>query len=310
MMYIVTGVDGQLGGKVAENMVKEISGEQLIFTAPDLGRIPAEKMKKWKNQGVSIRTASYDDKEQMIAAFQGGDRIYMVSSIKNGPERQQQHKNTIEAIKESGLSHVTYTSFLGADQKDRFQYVLPDHTMTEELIHESGLEWNVMRNNLYLENYLISFPQLSLVYGNKWRTTAGEGKATFIAKDDSGRVAAALLLGKGEHNTAYNVTGTLISEREICEMVSERMGIEIEYIPMTNEEYFEWMDSIYIPRTTDGDYSKSPVPWCSNDMVTNEAGIREGFMAVETDTVEKLTGRKPLKACELVEVYAHLWSSK
>ena len=35
----------------------------------------------------------------------------------------------------------------------------------------------------------------------------------------------------------------------------------------------------------------SPVPWCGNDMVTNESSIRDGLMAVQADTVKKLTGR-------------------
>jgi len=34
MGYIVAGADGQLGGRVATNMLNEVSGEQLIFTCP------------------------------------------------------------------------------------------------------------------------------------------------------------------------------------------------------------------------------------------------------------------------------------
>lgn len=43
MYYIVTGCDGQLGGRVANNMLKEVPGEQLIFTCPFLDRLPKEK---------------------------------------------------------------------------------------------------------------------------------------------------------------------------------------------------------------------------------------------------------------------------
>ncbi len=32
MKYIVTGCDGQLGGRVAANMIKEVPGQDLIFT--------------------------------------------------------------------------------------------------------------------------------------------------------------------------------------------------------------------------------------------------------------------------------------
>ena len=34
MRYIVTGCDGKLGGRVAENMLKEVQPSELIFTCP------------------------------------------------------------------------------------------------------------------------------------------------------------------------------------------------------------------------------------------------------------------------------------
>lgn len=310
MKYIVTGVDGQLGGRVAANMLQEVSGDQLIFTCSDLSRIPAEKAEAWQKQGVTLRAANYDNKEQMIEAFTGGDRIWMVSGILNGPARVIQHKDAINAAKAAGVKHITYTSFLGANRPEYTQYVLPDHTATEAYLRESGLQFNIMRNNLYLENYLTNSVLFANLSDNKWCTTAGEGKATFIAKDDSGRVATALLLGKGEPNIGYDVTGNLISQREICELIAEFSGIPYEYVPMNHDQFYEYLDSINVPRGTDGDYSKSPVPWCSHDMVTNEGSISDGLMAIETDTVEKLTGRKPIAARDLLQKYRIVWEDR
>ncbi|TZE81012.1 NmrA family NAD(P)-binding protein [Calorimonas adulescens] len=311
MRYVVTGVDGQLGGRVAENMLHEVSGEQLIFTCPDLKRLPKEKVQAWKKQGVTIREANYDNKEQMTEAFRGGDRIFLVSSIINGPKRVQQHKNAIDAAIAAGVKHITYTSFLGANREEYNQYVLPDHTATEKYLRESGVDYNIMRNNLYMENYLINSVILANISDNKWITPAGDGKATFVAKDDSGRVATALLLGKGEHNKDYDVTGgELISEGEICAMIAEASGINYEYVPVNPDEFFKYLDSIHVPRTTDGDYSQSPVPFCGNDMVTNEFSIRDGLMAIETDTIEKLTGRKPLRVRDLIDKYSFVWKER
>lgn len=311
MRYIVTGADGQLGGRVAANMLKEVAGEQLIFTSPNLGRIAPETMKSWQEHGVTVREADYNNKEQMTEAFKGGDRIYIVSGVVIGPERVQQHKNVIDAAIAAGVSHVTYTSFLGANREGYYQFVLPDHTETEEYLRQTGVAYNIMRNNLYMENYFTNSVMLAFLSDNKWYTAAGEGKATFIAKDDSGRVATALLLGKGEPNKDYDVVGgELISQREICKLISEASGIDFEYISLGNDDFYEYLDSIHIPRDSHGDYSKSPVPWCSNDMVTNEASIRDGLMAIEADTVERLTGRKPLTARDLIEQYSFVWKNR
>ncbi len=310
MRYIVTGADGQLGGRVAANMMKEVPASQLIFTCPSLSRLPQEKLATWKSQGIEVREANYDDGAQMTEAFKDGDRMFFVSSVLNGPERVKQHISVINAAVEAGVKHITYTSFLGANRPEYTQYVLPDHTATEEYLRKSGLDYNIMRNNLYLENYLTNSVLFANLTENKWCTTAGEGKATFIAKDDSGRVATALLLGKGENNKDYDVTGNLISQREICEMIAEFSGIPYQYVPMNTEAFYTYLDSIHIPRGTDGDYSKSPVPWCSNDMVTNEKSIGDGWMAIETNTVELLTGRKPLNANELLNRYRVVWEER
>lgn len=237
MKYLITGADGKLAGRVAENMLREMPGEQLIFTCPDLSRLWHEKKKAWEEKKVTVGEANYNDEAQMTKVFSGVDRLFFISSIINGPKRVEQHKNVIEACKKAGVKHITYTSFLGADREGYNQYVLPDHRATEQMLKESGISYNIMRNNLYLENYLTTSVMLAMLSNNIWGTTAGEGKVTSIAKDDSARCGAALLLGKGEENKAYDLTSTKpVSQREICNMIAKKSGILFVYCPMNVEE--------------------------------------------------------------------------
>jgi len=311
MKYVITGVDGKLSSRVAENMLKNVSGNQLIFTCPNLDRIPENKKKLWEDLGVELKKASYDDKEEMVQAFRGGERLFFISSILNGEKRVQQHKKVIEACQEAKIKHITYTSFFGANREGYNQYVLPDHRATEKMLRECGIDYNIMRNNLYMENYLTTSVMLAMLSNNVWGTTAGEGKVTSIAKDDSARVATALLLGKGEHNKDYDLTSLEpVSQREICKMIAEKSGIPFVYKPMNKEEYLEYLKVLHIPETTDGDFSKSPVPFCSNDMITNEAGISDGQMGVVSHDVELLTGRKPLEVRDLLDEYSYVWKNK
>lgn len=313
MKYIITGCDGKLGGRVAENMINSTATKNLIFTCPDPDRIFPETKKRWLNLGIEIRRADYDQYAGMVKAFEGGDRILIISGVLIGEKRVQQHKNAIEAAIAANIKHITYVSFLGAsDPKYAHVYVTPDHTATESYLHEvcysEGVEFNIMRNNLYMENYLTTSVMLALISKNKWYTTAGEGKATYIAKDDSALAATALLLGAGEKNKAYNITGSeSISQRDICEIVSKESGIHIEYCPVSKDEFFNYLDSIGIPRDTDQDFSNSPVPWCGNDMVTNEASIAEGLMDVLSDDFEKLTLQKAKTAKQLISTYSYIW---
>lgn len=311
MKYIVTGCDGQLGGRVANFALEKIQGKELIFTCPDLNRLNPDKKRNWEEQGVTIKQANYDNKEEMIKTFKGGDRIFFLSSIINGPKRVQQHKNVIDACKEAGIKHITYTSFFGANRENYNQYVLEDHRPTEAYLKASGIEYNIMRNNLYMENYLTVSVILAMLSNNVWGTNACDGKATYIAKDDSARCAVALLLGKGEPNKDYDITSlNPRSQREICEMISKKSGIDFKFVPMNDEEFLNYLKAIHIPETTDGDFSKSPVPFCSNDMVTNEKGIAYGQMGVVSHDVELLTGRKPLEIEDLIDTYSYVWEEK
>lgn len=310
MRYVITGADGQLGGRVADNVLREVPGTELTFTCINPDRIPRERAEAWNRAGVRLVQADYEKPEQLAEAFAGADRLFLLSGVVIGERRVQQHRNAIDAAIAADIQHITYTSFFGANRPGYHQYVLPDHTATEEYLTTCGVPYAIMRNNLYLENYFLNSVMLANIDGNRWVTGAGTGKATFIAKDDSGRVGAALLLGKGEDNTGYDVTGRLIGEDEICELVRDASGIDYQYISLPDDELYDYLDSLYIPRTSKGNFSKSPFPWCSNDVVTNEGGVRDGLMAVETDTVERLTGRKPVDPRDLVERYSFVWRDR
>jgi len=313
MKYIVTGCDGKLGGRVAGNMLEHISPKELIFTCPFLNRLNPEKKTNWESLGVTVSQANYNNVEEMAKAFEGGDRLYIVSAVTIGEIRVQQHKNVVDAAIKAGIKHITYTSFLGASNPAyEHVYVTPDHTATEKYIcekhEETGISYNFMQDNLYMENYLTTSVMLALMSENKWYTTAGEGKATFVPKDDVARLATALLLGKGEDNKTYLACGgESISQRDIVTLISELSGKNIEYCPVNHAEFFEYLDSVHIPRTATGDYSQSPVPWCGNDMVTNEASIAEGLMDVSSNAIELLTGQKPKTVREIAQNYSYIW---
>lgn len=314
MKYIITGCNGDLGGRVAANMLSEVSGDQLIFTCSDLSRVAPEKLKAWQDKGVSVRQANYDNVEEMAEAFKGGNRIYIVSGTTIGDTRVRQHKNAVDAAISAGVEHITYTSCVGAsDPACAHFYVVPDHTITEKYIRqkhdETGVGYNFMQNNLYLDSFMGMQVVVSIANGNKWYTNAGDGKATFIAKDDSARVAAALLLGKGEDGKSYEVCGSeSISPRELCGIVNEIGGLQIEYCPLTDEQYYEYFDAMNIPRLATGDFSNAPIRVSSTDIVSNERGIADGFLNIASTDVELLTGRKPITPRELAEAYKGMWS--
>lgn len=305
--YAITGVDGQLAGKIVDNVLREVDGAQLILTSPAPERIPAAKLAEWTAHGAVLRPGDYSDPDQLAASLHGADAGFMISAMTVGEVRQAQHRNAIDAFKAAGVGRIVYSSGFLAGEDEPASVVIVDHHATELYLRASGLTWNVFRDNLYLENYLYAFAQIAIEEG-RWRTSAGDTPAYLVAKADCAAVGAALLLGRGEPDTGYDVTGgEAISVHEICDLVAAKAGIDIVYDPMTDEELYAYYDSLHIPRQATGDFSRSPYKWCSDDIVTNEAAIREGFLNNPSPDVEKLTGRTPLTVRDLIDDAAKAW---
>lgn len=70
---------------------------------------------------------------------------------------------------------------------------------------------------------------------------------------------------------------------------------------------FAYFDSLGVPRHASDVVPKGPIPWSSDDMVTFGQAIREGFFDVQTDNVERLTGRKPKTLRQVMTEYRASW---
>jgi uncharacterized protein YbjT (DUF2867 family) len=98
-----------------------------------------------------VRVAPYDDPASLQAALAGVDRLLLISSSEVG-RSVQQHQNVIEAAKAAGVQFIAYTSAPLAATTSLI--LAPDHKATEELLFSSGMDFTILRNNWYTENYL------------------------------------------------------------------------------------------------------------------------------------------------------------
>ncbi|MET4639247.1 NAD(P)H-binding protein [Mycetocola sp. 2940] len=302
-MIIVTGVGGYVAGKTAERLLADVGPDELIVTSRN-----EERLAQWRDRGVDARKADYEDDVQALTeAFRGGTRLFMVSAMEAGPNRQRQHRNAVAAAQAAGIEHIVYTSFIGAEKSDVNSFEIADHKFTESLIIESGMSWTFLRNNQYADAMAENQAAIALTSGRSIGNT-GDGQVAFVARDDVAAVAAKVLLGEGERNTAYEVTGPdLLTYREVGTMIADLSGAPIEIIDLTDEQMYEMWDALGVPRQATGDFSHSPVPWCSDGMVTFGQLVRSGNMAKVTDVVERFTGQKPRSLRDLMIERRHTW---
>lgn len=302
-MYVVTGVGGYIGAAVVENLLKDgIAPGQIRVTSRN-----EETLDRWRARGVEVHKADFNDKAALVEAFRGADHVFMVSTMEAGPSRQQQHRNAVEAAREAGVGHIVYTSFLTAGKPEVNSLEVADHKLTEQLLRDSGIAWNFMRNNQYADAMAENQAAIAIGSGRSIGNT-GRGRVGFVSRDDVAAVAAKLLQGLGEPDTAYDITGPeALDFSQVADLIKELSGATFSVIDLSDEDMYAMWDSLGVPREATGDFSRSPVPWCSDGMVSFGRMIRDGHLDVVTDVVERFTGRKPKSLRALMLERRHLW---
>lgn len=222
---------------------------------------------------AEIRRMSYTNTPEVVEALKGIDILLMVSAREN-PERVKEHKEFLDAAKLAGVEHIVYTSFYGADEKATF-ILSRDHAQTEAYIKELGFTYTFLRDNFYLD-FLID-----IAFENgEIRGPAGSGKVSAVARKDTSRVAAEILLNPKEwENQTLNLTGPEdLSMEKIVALLSKETGKTITYVDESVEEAYE-------------SRKKWPAQtWEYDAWVSTYTAIKVGEQAGVSTDIEKVLG--------------------
>ncbi|MEO6041285.1 MAG: NAD(P)H-binding protein [Croceibacterium sp.] len=298
---IVTGASGAFGGAAAEMLLARCAPEDLIL----LSRTP-DKLAHLAERGADVRQADFDDRSTLRRAVEGGERMLLISTVRVG-SRVQQHTAAVEAAVATGVKHVVYTSLLGVRTPGNPSVEGLDHIATEKMIEASGLAFTHLRDSLYAEAVATAMAIPALTAGHK-PENAGRGRVPIVSRDDCVATAVGVLMQDGHANRAYNVTGPeLWALPDAMALVSQMAGKPIEIEPVDDEGMYAYFDSLGVPRKASDVMPDGPIPWASEGMVTFGQSIREGFMDVVSDDVERITGRPPRTLSSVFEQYQGAW---
>jgi len=132
----------------------------------------------------------------------------------------------------------------------------------------------------------------SILQEGKMYLQHGEAYHAPIAAEDIGRSVAAILENPEKHNGKRHVlTGPdRLSQKNIAAITSEVLGMPIEYIAITDEQWAEAMNQ-----------SGLPSEFLVKHLVQVGIDYRKGVFDEVTTTVEELTGQKPMKMKTFIE---------
>lgn len=286
MAIAISGASGSYGRATVEGLLEKVPATDLIL----ISRSP-DKLAHFAERGCVVRKGDFDDRAAMIAALDGAETMLLISTGRVG-RRVPQHGNAIDAAIASGVRHIVYTSFVGISD-DNPALVIRDHGGTEAWLRRSEISWTALRDSQYADAMTDTAGPAALRAG-VWRASTGQGRIAFVTREDCVACAVAVLSTSGHENRVYNITGPeRLRFRDVAEIVGDVAGVALPYEEVSSNDMYAMLDAIGIPREAKDDLVVGGFPWSSDDMVSFERAIHDGYFDVISNDVEKLLGRPP-----------------
>ncbi|MDO9481641.1 MAG: SDR family oxidoreductase [Hydrogenophaga sp.] len=279
-MIAITGATGQLGRLVIQNLLNTVPASQIVAAV----RSP-EKAADLAALGVQVRQADYAQSATLDAAFQGVDKLLLISSSEVG-QRAPQHAAVIAAAQKAGVKLLAYTSLLRADSSPLG--LAAEHKETEAMLRASGLPHVLLRNGWYTENYTGSVPA-ALQYGAVMGS-AKDGRIASAARADYAAAAAAVLTKEGQAGQVYELAGdTAYTLAELAAEIAKQSGKPVVYNDLPQAAYAAALVQVGLPEGF------------AALLADSDVGASKGALFDDSHQLSQLIGRPTTPLAEVVK---------
>lgn len=227
MTIAVTAASGQLGAAIVETLKASQGAGNVIA----LARTPANATKL----GVEVRPGDYDSPDDLRASLAGVDTVLLVSGLDAPEKRIIQHRNVIAAAKAAGVSKIVYTSIQGPEEGTGFSPVVQSNRQTETDIRESGLDWVIGRNGIYIE------PDVEYIEGYRARgeiaNCAGNARCGYTTRPELAAAYASLLTRSDLDGRTLDLHGAPLTQAELAAHLNRTFGTTLVYRETSVEDF-------------------------------------------------------------------------
>jgi NAD(P)H dehydrogenase (quinone) len=284
MTIAITGGSGKLGRMAAEFALDSIPASELVVTT----RTP-QNLAGLADRGVGVRYADFDQPESLRAAFEGVDRLLVISASNATGKRHDEHSAAVSAAQAAGVRRILFTSMPNVeDHSHPSGLVAEEYRDAEQMITASGLPYTILRVAPYAELNVVERFVL-FTEGGTLKMNSGDGKVAFISRSEVAASAAAALVSDSFENQIIDITGDeLLTFAEVAAMVGAEVGKTIGFESIGDDAFLAARlaagDSVLLAEALTG---------------TGKA-FREGYFEVRTDHAAQLLGRKPRSLADVV----------
>jgi NAD(P)H dehydrogenase (quinone) len=277
---IVTGANGRLGSAIVEQLL-QVSPDSLLAASV---RDP-NAAERWTELGLDVRHGDFNLPGRLELAFEGAERLLIISTSSPNDVRIVQHRHVIEAARRARVRELYYTSIV---QREGSPFLpTAGHLQTETDIRQSGIAATILCNGQYMEN-LPFFLQL----GSEGDTIAlpADGGTASVALSDLAEGIARVLTTPGDRREPEIRTLTLtgpeaIDFARLAALASKSLGRPIQRQIIDSSEF--------IARAV----SKGVAPAAARMFESGFRSKATGELARVDPALQKILGR-PLRTVE------------
>jgi uncharacterized protein YbjT (DUF2867 family) len=273
---LVIGANGQIGSTLASLLAAQ---GQTVRRATS--RAPSQP------GDVPVNLAT---REGLAAALAGADQLFLMAP----PGFANQHELLIPAIdaaKAAGVRKVLLLSAMGANADDSIPL-----RQAELHLERSGLAWNVIRPNWFMQNFHTFWVHGIQTQGQIF-LPVGNAKGSFIDTRDIAAVAAKLLSSEDFVNAAHDLTGSeSLDHTQVAAILSQAAGRTIGYTDIPEDAMRQGLLGAGLP----ADYAE----FLLVILGAFKAGYSEGI----TESVQRITGKAPIRLEQYAQNFRAHWA--
>lgn len=231
MILITTA--GKVGAEAARLLARR--GERVRVLVRD-----PEKATTLAQAGADVAVGDLGVPATIDAAMRGISAVVLVS-----PAVPAQELNVVTSAARAGVGHVVkITSKASADSPIARRR---EQTEIENGLIASGLGYTLLRNNAYMQNFLMLAPTIAKTSG--FGSSAGRGRVGMVDTRDVAAVAAEIAASPAAHRgRTYWPTGPAsLSYADAAAVLSTVLGRPVTFHPLTFDEQKQAMIDVGVP---------------------------------------------------------------
>lgn len=228
-MIVVSGANGKLGRAVVDQLLERVPAGRVAASVRD-----PDAAEDLVERGVRVRLGDFSRPDTLKNAFEGAERVLVVSAGVLGEQGLAHHRAAIDAAVTAGAQRVVYTGHMGAGPASAFP-PMPLHAATRDVLAAAGAAFTFLRNGFYTSSAV-------MLLGDAVRTgqlrLPADGPIAWTAHVDLAAAAAHALTGDGLDQDTPPLTGPeALDMGEVAEVATELTGRLIRRVVIDDAEY-------------------------------------------------------------------------